>query len=171
MSEFPPDIGQIQIIAAFAGLAAMLIWESAHPFFELFRSGRKERGTHVVRNLLIGGVNALLIAVGFAGLWIMAAAWAEQSGVGLLNWLGLPMGARVVGAVLLLDGWTYLWHRLNHVIPFFWRFHRVHHSDSKMDVTTASRFHVGEIFFSSLLACHSSCFSASTSGNCCSTRR
>ena len=39
---------------------------------------------------------------------------------------------------------------MNHEIPFFWRFHSVHHSDNKMDVTTASRFHLGEIFFSSL---------------------
>lgn len=39
---------------------------------------------------------------------------------------------------------------LNHVIPFFWRFHSVHHSDNKMDVTTAGRFHFGEIFFSGI---------------------
>lgn len=32
----------------------------------------------------------------------------------------------------------------------FGRFHRVHHSDAYMDVTTANRFHFGEIFFSSL---------------------
>ena len=45
----------------------------------------------------------------------------------------------------------YWWHRLNHRVAFFWRFHRTHHSDPRMDVTTANRFHFGEIFFSSLL--------------------
>jgi sterol desaturase/sphingolipid hydroxylase (fatty acid hydroxylase superfamily) len=42
----------------------------------------------------------------------------------------------------------YGWHRMNHRIPFLWRFHRVHHSDPAMDVTTASRFHVGELMLS-----------------------
>ena len=45
----------------------------------------------------------------------------------------------------------YAWHRINHRVPFLWRFHRVHHSDAQMDVTTASRFHTGEIALSSLL--------------------
>ena len=105
--------------------------------------------------MLLGGLNAGLIALVFVGLWLTAAVWAEQHQFGLLNWLhlaaGLPVWVHVVGALLLLDAWTYLWHRLNHIIPFLWRFHRVHHADPKMDVTTASRFHIGEIFFSSLL--------------------
>jgi sterol desaturase/sphingolipid hydroxylase (fatty acid hydroxylase superfamily) len=45
----------------------------------------------------------------------------------------------------------YWWHRLNHRIPFLWRFHRMHHSDPRMDVTTANRFHIGEIALSSIL--------------------
>ena len=51
----------------------------------------------------------------------------------------------------MLDARMYVWHRINHVIPFLWRLHRMHHHDSKMDVTTASRFHTGEIIISSLL--------------------
>ncbi len=39
---------------------------------------------------------------------------------------------------------------MNHRIQFFWKFHRVHHSDPNMDVTTANRFHTGEIIFSSI---------------------
>ncbi len=50
-----------------------------------------------------------------------------------------------------LDLWTYGWHRANHVIPFLWRFHRTHHSDPLMDVSTAVRFHVGEVAISSLV--------------------
>ena len=36
----------------------------------------------------------------------------------------------------------------NHRVPFFWRFHNVHHTDLELDVTTAARFHFGEILFS-----------------------
>jgi sterol desaturase/sphingolipid hydroxylase (fatty acid hydroxylase superfamily) len=51
---------------------------------------------------------------------------------------------RLLVAVLVLDLWMYLWHRMNHALPFLWRFHRMHHSDPAMDVTTATRFHLGE---------------------------
>lgn len=150
-----PDIQQIQPAVMIAGLVVLLIWEQAHPFFAYFRGRHKERGKHVLRNLVIGGLNAILVAVVFAGAWYAAAGWAAERGFGLLHWMvsssGVPLWVHALGAVLLLDAWTYVWHRLNHMIPFFWRFHRVHHYDSKMDVTTASRFHVGEIFFSSLL--------------------
>lgn len=135
-------------------LVALLLWETAHPFFDFFRTKPKERSTHAVRNLVLGAINGAVVSVGFVGLWLAAATWAEAHGIGLLHMLsawGLPDWGHAVGAILLLDAWTYLWHRLNHVVPFFWRFHRVHHNDPHMDVTTASRFHLGEIVLSSAL--------------------
>ncbi len=141
---------QTQAGAALAVLALLLVVEGVHPFVEHFAGGR-QRGRHAVRNLMLGGLNAGLVAVLFAGLWVVAAEWARANGFGLLRLVDLPAWAHVVGAVLLLDAWTYAWHRLNHVVPFLWRFHRVHHSDTFMDVTTASRFHTGEIVVSSLL--------------------
>ena len=35
-----------------------------------------------------------------------------------------------------------------HRVPLFWRFHDVHHTDLDMDLTTAARFHFGEILLS-----------------------
>jgi sterol desaturase/sphingolipid hydroxylase (fatty acid hydroxylase superfamily) len=35
-----------------------------------------------------------------------------------------------------------------HFVPAFWRFHRVHHTDTEFDVTTGLRFHIGEILLS-----------------------
>jgi sterol desaturase/sphingolipid hydroxylase (fatty acid hydroxylase superfamily) len=136
--------------AALVGLVVLLLLESAHPFFELFRE-RRDRGRHLARNLVLGAANGLLVAVVFASLWVAAAAWAEARGWGLLRLADLPVWLHAVLAVLLLDAWTYAWHRMNHRVPFLWRFHRVHHSDAQMDVTTASRFHTGEIVLSSLL--------------------
>ncbi len=46
---------------------------------------------------------------------------------------------------LALDYTNYLWHILNHKIPLLWRFHVVHHSDPDLDITTAFRFHFGEL--------------------------
>lgn len=146
---------EAQTIAMLAGLVVLMLWETAHPFFEYFEKAPKERGTHALRNLLLGGINAGLVSIVFVGLWGVAAIAAQQNGIGLLHWLeaglGLPTWAHALGALLLLDGWMYVWHRINHEIPFLWRFHRVHHNDPTMDVTTASRFHTGEIAISSTL--------------------
>lgn len=154
MPAFLDLLQQTQTGVALAVLALLLMLEGAHPFFDFYRV-RKGRGRHAVRNLVLGLVNGGLVAVGFAGLWVAVAAWADTHGWGLLNLLrdgaGLPGWAHAVGAMLLLDAWTYTWHRLNHRVPFLWRFHRVHHADTRMDVTTASRFHTGEIVLSSLL--------------------
>ncbi|MBE7174353.1 MAG: sterol desaturase family protein [Williamsia sp.] len=48
-------------------------------------------------------------------------------------------------AFILLDYTNYLWHILNHKWSLLWRFHLVHHIDLDLDVTTALRFHFGEI--------------------------
>ncbi len=48
-------------------------------------------------------------------------------------------------AFIILDYTNYLWHILNHKVPFLWRFHLVHHCDPDLDVTTAFRFHFGEL--------------------------
>lgn len=39
----------------------------------------------------------------------------------------------------------YYWHVTNHRIAFLWRFHNVHHIDPDLDVSTAFRFHFGEV--------------------------
>jgi sterol desaturase/sphingolipid hydroxylase (fatty acid hydroxylase superfamily) len=79
------------------------------------------------------------------------AGWAERNQYGLLNNFGFAWRLRFVLALVLLDGWMYVWHRANHAIPLLWRFHRMHHSDRQMDVTTATRFHLGEHVGSSVL--------------------
>ena len=136
--------------AALGTLLALLGWETAQPFFALFARSA-DRARHGALNLALGALNILVVALGFAALWLAVTQWAAARGFGLLPWLGLDPLARAALAVLLLDSWTYAWHRLNHRVPFLWRFHRLHHSDRAMDATTASRFHTGEIVLSSVL--------------------
>ena len=130
-------------------LLVLLMWESIHPFFAFFKGHVRDRLHHAWRNILMGIINAFMISAVFIALWLWAAEVAEDKSLGLLYWIQLPAWAHAVFAILMFDFWTYWWHRFNHEIPFFWKFHRVHHSDAKMDVTTANRFHFGEIFFSS----------------------
>lgn len=142
---------QAQVLAAAIGLVVLLIVEHAHPFFDFFKGSIKEKGKHLMGNMALGLTNAILISVLFVGAWLWASNWAYEHQLGLLNWLELPAWVHALGAVLLFDLWMYLWHLINHKVPLLWRFHRVHHADPNMDVTTASRFHIGEIVFSSLL--------------------
>lgn len=144
-------LNQTQIIVAVTGLVLLLLYEHAHPFFDFFKNRGKLRWKHLFRNASLGLVNAAITSLIFVGIWLWASDWANANGFGILNWLHLPGWAHMIGAVLLMDTWTYFWHVLNHRVPFFWKFHRVHHSDPNMDVTTANRFHAGEIIFSSIL--------------------
>ncbi|HMB93153.1 MAG TPA: hypothetical protein VKP65_20040, partial [Rhodothermales bacterium] len=65
-------VGRVQVLVAFVGLLLLLLWESRHPFFNLFRQSRRERGVHLVRNLMLGSLNAVLVAAVFVGLWVAA---------------------------------------------------------------------------------------------------
>lgn len=131
-------------------LFVFLGWETFAPFHRFFGKG-KERLVHGVSNVALGLLNGFVIALIFSALWIWAAEFAQARGIGLLHLIPFPNWLAAVVAVLLLDLWTYWWHRWNHEIVFLWRFHSVHHADNRMDVTTANRFHVGEILMSSAL--------------------
>ena len=139
-----------------ASIGVMLLlfaWESVQPFFGLFVVGPhpwQVRLRHAATNIGIGVLNGLAIRFGFVALWVATMQWTTAYGVGLLNWLSVAPAFRWIAVLFLLDAWTYAWHRLNHTVAFFWRFHRLHHSDRQMDVTTANRFHFGEITLSSL---------------------
>jgi len=67
---------------------------------------------------------------------------------GLFSYLEGPLIIKVILGAVLLDFIIYWQHRMFHVVPFFWRLHRVHHSDTEFDVTTALRFHTLEIIMS-----------------------
>ncbi len=129
--------------------AFVLIWalESLFPWVQ----GRAQRLRHAARNLTLGAINAIITALLSAFLIVIVASWAEAAQIGVLRLLNLPPLVATLLAILLLDGWMYGWHCANHELPFLWRFHRVHHSDTEMDVTSAVRFHAGEMLISGLL--------------------
>ena len=81
-------------------------------------------------------------------LAIGAAFDAQNLGIGLFNRLSLPFWVEFVLVILILDFFIWLQHLLTHKIEFLWRIHRVHHSDTEMDVSTAIRFHPIEIVLS-----------------------
>ncbi len=150
----PDDIATIRGALAVIVLVALLAWETGQPFFEHFNRGRPgwtRRARHAGLNLALGALNAGLVAFVFVGAWLGVTTWAAQMGWGLLNVVAPPPWLRWLAAIVLLDLWTYTWHWLNHRLPLLWRFHRLHHSDPHMDVTTANRFHLVEVAASGVL--------------------
>jgi sterol desaturase/sphingolipid hydroxylase (fatty acid hydroxylase superfamily) len=77
-----------------------------------------------------------------------ALGWSAGSPFGLVHFFPLPAPLEFVLSFLLLDLGFYYWHVANHRMPFLWRFHNVHHIDPDLDVSTAFRFHFGEIALS-----------------------
>ncbi len=98
--------------------------------------------------LVILGSAALRLLGPFAALSL--AAYASSKGWGIFNMTDLPMWAEFILSLLLLDLAIYAQHLAFHHVPLFWRFHKVHHADRDIDVTTALRFHPVEIAVSML---------------------
>jgi sterol desaturase/sphingolipid hydroxylase (fatty acid hydroxylase superfamily) len=91
-------------------------------------------------------LRALSVALPFLAVGAAVDAWSM--GWGLLNRVVWPLWAEIVVAILLLDFAIWVQHWATHRVPLFWRFHRMHHADRDMDVTTALRFHPVEILAS-----------------------
>jgi len=87
----------------------------------------------------------ILISAGLAAIVpvssLAAAIWTQSHEYGALNALELPWMIGFVLSVLLLSLRDYLVHLASHKIPFLWRFHKIHHSDTHLDVTTTFRVH------------------------------
>jgi len=132
-------------------ILAMILVESRWPFFPFFKTDVRKRLKHGAINGGLALCSMILTRLVFIKIWSIVCSTQFVGTYGLANWLKLPQLSHIVFVVCALDLWTYWWHRLNHTRPFLWRFHRVHHSDTTMDVSTSFRFHPGEIFFSSVL--------------------
>ncbi len=102
-------------------------------------------------NLSVQLVNGILPHLLFPILPVGMAALCNQKGWGLLNVLPLPVAAATLSSLLVLDLVIYAQHALFHRIHFFWRIHRMHHTDMDLDLTSALRFHPVEIIISLLI--------------------
>jgi sterol desaturase/sphingolipid hydroxylase (fatty acid hydroxylase superfamily) len=125
------------VALAFLAFTALETWRP-------LRRAISSKPRRVGRNLTMGGISLACVTLLQTPILAPFAVWSEAHGVGLLNLLPMPSRLRVAVGVLLLDYTLWIWHRWNHLVPFLWRFHLVHHVDRDMDASTALRFHFGE---------------------------
>ena len=145
-------------LSAFAAVfVIMALLELAIPKREL----SAPKGRRWFTNLAIVGVDSIVIramaylpqflgAVFIPLAAVAAAVWAQDQGVGLLNWLALPACLEIMAAIVALDFAIWLQHVASHQMPSLWRLHQVHHADVDIDLTTGIRFHPIEIALSML---------------------
>ena len=122
----------------------MLLVEALAPL----RPPVESKFRRVVRNLSAGGVALAVMTLVQAPLLQPVASWIARERVGLLHAVDWPRWVETLLAIILLDYTLWWWHRANHRVPFFWRFHLVHHVDRDLDTSTALRFHFGELALS-----------------------
>lgn len=126
----------LQYVTFFGALLLLGMAEAA------FSRSRKapRRGQRWPVNFGITALNIMLLgALPVSGL--VAADYAQTNGLGLLNALPLmPLAGFVLGILARsLTGW--MTHYAMHKVPLLWRVHRVHHSDTHLDISTTVRFH------------------------------
>ncbi|HUO76715.1 MAG TPA: sterol desaturase family protein [Thermodesulfovibrionales bacterium] len=128
-------------IAYLSLFACMLFFEARHPFAQ---SGQK-KAFRIVFHSSISILNSLILYLILFSPLYAAVRFTQLHAFGLVSALGLRGWTEVLATLVVFDCWDYWMHRANHRIGLFWRFHKAHHSDMEIDVTTASRFHIGEL--------------------------
>ncbi len=112
--------------------------------FEL-RKRVQNKWQRSVINSIVSIPSFILLRFMFLPAMIWLSIQNEKIYFGLNYLYELPPWTEALIGMLIFDYTNYLWHILNHRIPLLWRFHLVHHTDLDLDLTTATRFHFGEM--------------------------
>jgi len=118
---------------------------------ELFIPDRSE--VHTRRQRWPGNLMLFVTGIFFTRFFssvlpVAVASFMQQKGWGLTAISFIPSIWKIVITILALDLWVYFQHVLSHIVPGIRDIHRVHHTDTVIDVTNALRFHPVEIIFS-----------------------
>lgn len=134
-----PSVHRALILAV--GIAFFWFIESVVPY----RKYTYHKWQHAGINIFFT-VTTMVVNFCLALLLLITADWSRVHHFGILNLLPpLQLWLFALIGLLLLDFiGAYLVHYIEHKIPFFWRFHLIHHTDTTLDTTSANRHHPGE---------------------------
>ena len=130
---------QVRVLAL-VGICALL-WslESIAPLYRYPHN----RVRHALSNVALAVILVLTnLALSFSSAYL--SEFAVRHRLGLFGMITLPVWFQAVLSVVALDFLAYVAHVLLHKSWLGWQFHRVHHSENTVDVTTAFRQHPGE---------------------------
>jgi sterol desaturase/sphingolipid hydroxylase (fatty acid hydroxylase superfamily) len=133
--------------AIFGGMAVFELWSPRLERAEFHGALKSKRWLTNVGMLIF---SSLLLRILFPAAAVGVAIWANQAQFGLFNLVSVPPVIAGLMCFIILDFAVWLEHFASHKWQWLWRIHRVHHSDTGFDVTTALRFHPLEIVVSML---------------------
>lgn len=96
--------------------------------------------------LLAISTATVICAYQLSGITLALAVQADTHG--LLNHVSLPWWLSFGIGFAIADLTAYASHRFLHAAALLWRLHRVHHSETDLDLTTGLRFHPAEALYS-----------------------
>jgi sterol desaturase/sphingolipid hydroxylase (fatty acid hydroxylase superfamily) len=134
------DARIVRLIGFALAIGAALLLQRLSPHSRQPGSTRVNGGLWLTNALITGTICGACVCA--------AAQWAAARQTGVFYATAAPAWLAVPLSILFLDLVSYAWHRANHVVPFLWRWHQVHHSDTSFTVTTSLRFHPGELVLS-----------------------
>lgn len=146
MSELVAKVALFSPGIMFGCLIVFLCLESIYPL----RQRKNPFFKRLIINICLSGLTISVASTVVKPAALNLIFWTSERKFGLLQVVSLPSSIKFILGFLLMDLTFYYWHRLNHRVAFFRRFHNVHHIDPDMDVTTSFRFHFGEILYSTL---------------------
>lgn len=123
------------------GLLFFWVLEGAIPLINL--KYRKTKFAHALVNFGFTIIH-LIIHTGLAAFIVMLSDWCTQTDWGMVYWFDANILGAIVIGVLALDFSSWLVHWVMHKNGYLWKFHLIHHSDNKVDVTTGLRHHPGD---------------------------
>lgn len=120
------------------GITFFWLLEGALPLFQF----NYKKWQHAIPNLFFT-LTTVIINFGLAFLLLRTADWVKANDFGIINWLPeMSLWLYALLGVLLLDFFgAYLAHFVEHKVKPLWMIHLVHHTDHKVDTTTANRHH------------------------------
>lgn len=120
------------------GITFFWLLEGALPLFKF----DYKKWKHAVPNLFFT-MTTVIINFALAFLLLSTSDWVKANDFGIINWLPeMPLWLYMLLGVLFLDFFgAYLAHFVEHKVKPLWMVHLVHHTDHKVDTTTANRHH------------------------------
>ena len=120
------------------GITFFWLLEGALPLFKF----DYKKWKHAFPNFFFTATT-IIINFSLAFLLLKSSNWVQVNNFGIINWIpNLPLWLYVILGVLLLDFFgAYLAHFVEHKVKPLWMIHLVHHTDHKVDTTTANRHH------------------------------
>ncbi|MGI9545316.1 MAG: sterol desaturase family protein [Cyclobacteriaceae bacterium] len=131
-----------------ACLSFSWVLEGSFPLFKFNYKKWKHAGVNLIFLACSLTIN-LLFGLATVGIF----NFISGNEIGVLHLIEIPIWIELLIAILFMDFvGQYSVHYLLHRIKWMWKFHMIHHSDTKVDATTGTRHHPGDYVMREIFA-------------------